>query len=82
MGTETPHQTRFISRSNTPKLMDQVKSALRSRHYSRRTEQAYRNWIKRFIYFHHIRHPKDMGELEINAFLSHLALKEKVSSST
>ncbi|MCF7797240.1 MAG: integron integrase [Candidatus Marinimicrobia bacterium] len=62
--------------------MDQVKSALRSRHYSRRTEQAYRNWIKRFIYFHHIRHPKDMGELEINAFLSHLALKEKVSSST
>ncbi|MCF7840217.1 MAG: integron integrase [Candidatus Marinimicrobia bacterium] len=62
--------------------MDQVKSVLRSRHYSRRTEQAYRNWIKRFIYFHHIRHPKDMGELEINAFLSHLALKEKVSSST
>lgn len=64
------------------RLMDQVRDALRGRHYSRRTEQAYRRWIKRFVYFHKIRHPNEMGEREINAFLTHLALKEKVSSST
>jgi len=65
-----------------PRLMVRVKEALRSRHYSRRTEDAYRNWIKRYIYYHQVRHPVEMGEPEINAFLSHLALEGKVSSST
>jgi integron integrase len=55
---------------------------LRSRHYSRRTEQCYRHWVKRFIFFHHVRHPAEMAESEINAFLTHLAVKEKVSAST
>lgn len=62
--------------------MDRLHLALRSRHYSRRTEQAYCLWVRRFIYFHGVRHPDDMGEQEINAFLTHLAVDEKVSAST
>lgn len=65
-----------------PKLLDQVRRAMRTRHYSHRTEQAYVHWIKRFIFFHSVRHPAEMGQPEINAFLSHLAVKEKVSAST
>ena len=63
-------------------LMSQMRSALRSRHYSRRTEQAYCLWVRRFIRFHGIRHPADMAEPEINAFLTHLAVDEHVSAST
>jgi integron integrase len=65
-----------------PKLLDRLQEALRSRHYSRRTEQTYSHWVKRFIYFHNVRHPMDMAEPEINAYLTHLAVKEKVSAST
>jgi len=63
-------------------LMDQLQQALRSRHYSRRTEQAYSLWVRRFIRFHHVRHPAEMGETEINAFLTHLAVEQHVSAST
>ncbi len=59
-----------------------MREALRSRHYSQRTEQPYCNWVKRFIFFHNVRHPAEMAEPEINAFLTHLAIKEKVSAST
>jgi len=65
-----------------PKLLDLLRQALRSRHYSRRTEQTYCHWVKRFIYFHKVRHPAEMGEPEINAFLTHLAVKERVTAST
>ena len=65
-----------------PKLLDRLREVLRSRHYSRRTEQAYCHWVKRFIFFHHVRHPAGMAEPEINSFLTHLAIKEKVSAST
>ena len=65
-----------------PKLLNQLREALRSRHYSRRTEQAYCLWVKRFIYYHQVRHPAEMAEPEINAFLTHLAVKERVSAST
>jgi len=65
-----------------PKLLDHLREAMRSRHYSRRTEESYCNWVKRFIYFHNIRHPAEMGEPEIDAILTHLAVKEKVSAST
>ena len=65
-----------------PKLLDQVREALRTRHYSRRTEESYCHWVKRFIFFHHVRHPAEMAEPEINAFLTHLAVKEEVSAST
>lgn len=57
-------------------------AALRARHYSPRTAEAYRAWVKRFVYFHGLRHPAEMGEFEINAFLTHLAVNEKVSAST
>src|SRR4030067_187838 len=65
-----------------PKLLDRLREALCSRHYSRRTEQTYCHWVKRFIFFHNKRHPGEMAEPEINAYLTHLAVKEKVSAST
>jgi integron integrase len=66
----------------TPRLMDRMHAELRTRHYSPRTEQAYCNWVKRFLRFHGMRHPADMREAEINAFLTYLAVEAKVSSST
>ena len=68
--------------SSRPRLLGQLREALRSRHYSPRTEQTYCLWAKRFIYFNRLRHPAEMAEPEINAFLTHLAVKEKVSAST
>jgi integron integrase len=65
-----------------PKLLDQVRQATRARHYSKRTEKTYVDWIKRFIYFHGKRHPLEMGEHEINQFLTDLAVSKKVSAST
>lgn len=65
-----------------PKLMDSLRESLRSRHYSRRTEQTYCHWVRRFILFHKVRHPAEMAEPEINTFLTHLAVKEKVRAST
>jgi len=80
--SQPPRQDAPTASPRAPKLMDQLHEAFRSRHYSRRTEQAYCYWVKRFIYFHNIRHPAEMAEPEINAFLTHLAVKEKVSAST
>ncbi len=67
---------------NKPRLLDDVRNVLRVKHYSIRTEEAYTQWIKRFIYFHNKKHPADMGEAEISAFLTHLAVKNNVTSST
>lgn len=64
------------------KLLDTVREEIRRRHYSIRTEKAYVRWIKRFIFFHHKKHPKIMGEKEIETFLTHLAVDRKVASST
>ena len=65
-----------------PKLLDRVRWHLRVKRYSIRTEQAYLMWIRRFIRFHALRHPREMGATEIEAFLSHLANDRNVSSST
>jgi len=65
-----------------PRLLDTVRIALRTRHYSARTEKAYVGWIRRFILFHGKRHPNTMGEPEIGAYLSYLATGAKVSAST
>ena len=65
-----------------PRLLDRMSEALRTRHYSPRTEQVYVLWVKRYIRFHRMRHPKEMGESEVNEFLTHLAVGEKVSAST
>ena len=59
-----------------------LRAALQARHYSRRTEQAYGHWVARFLHFHQVRHPAEMPEPDINRFLTHLALHEKVSAST
>jgi hypothetical protein len=53
-----------------PNLLDEVRQAIRTRHYSFRTEKAYVHWIKRFIFFHNKRHPAEMAEAEIAQFLS------------
>jgi integron integrase len=65
-----------------PKLLDQVRQAIRTRHYSPRTEETYVHWIKRFIFFHNKRHPAEMAEPEIARFLSNLATESHVSAST
>jgi len=65
-----------------PKLMGLLRDTLRSRHHSPRTEEAYCLWVKRYVCFHKLRHPADMGAAEINAFLTHLAIDSKVSAST
>jgi len=65
-----------------PKLLDQVRAAIRTRHYSWRTEQTYVQWSKRFIFFHNKRHPLEMGEREVSQFLSALAVEKHVSAST
>ena len=56
-----------------PKLLDQVRDVIRRKHYSIRTEQAYIDWIKRFIIYHGKRHPGEMAEEEVAEFLTHLA---------
>jgi len=67
---------------NPPRLLDQVRDKLRVKHYSIRTEQTYTDWIKRYIYFHDKRHPKDLGAQDIEAFLTHLAVNGKVAAAT
>ena len=68
--------------SPPPKLLEQLRIHLRTRHYSIRTEQTYIDWARRFILFHGKRHPRDMGAAEVEAFLSYLAVERKVSAST
>ncbi len=65
-----------------PRLLDQVRDALRVRHYSLRTEASYLQWIRRFILYHNKRHPLEMGEQEITGFLTHLAVNKHVAPST
>jgi len=67
---------------NPPKLLDRVRAAIRVRHYSRRTEDAYVNWIRRYILFHGKTHPSAMGAEHVNAFLTHLAVDRDVAAST
>lgn len=75
-----------IARNNNapgkPKLLEQVRIFMRARRYSLRTEQAYLDWMRRFILFHQKRHPREMGEEEIVEFLTHLATKRDVAAST
>ena len=72
-----------IKKSKKPiRLIESMRLALRSRHYSRRTESTYISWVKKFIYFNNLRHPREMGEKEINDYLTFLAVRKKVSSST
>ena len=64
------------------KLLDQVRNALRTKHYAYRTEESYIQWIRRFIWFYNKRHPKEMAEAEVEAFRTHLAVNDNVAAST
>ena len=68
--------------SEEPKLLVRLQNKLRLRHYSIRTEQAYVDWVRRYVRFHHLRHPRDMGAKEVEAFLTHLAVDKRVAAST
>lgn len=65
-----------------PKLLDQMKYVLRKKHYKKRTEESYVGWVRRFICFHKMKHPKDMGVREIEQFLTYLAVERHVAAST
>jgi integron integrase len=65
-----------------PKLLDRMRLAIRTRHYSRRTEEAYLGWVRRFVRFHGMRHPAELPPSSVAAFLSHLANESRVSAST
>jgi integron integrase len=65
-----------------PRLLEKFRQTIEARHYSRRTRTAYESWIRRYIKYHHNRHPKEMGGEEVTAFLTHLATEKKVASST
>ena len=69
-------------KQSAPKLLDQLASAIRVRNYSLRTEQAYAMWIKQYIHFHKLTHPKEMGEEEITQFLNHLSVDRGVAPNT
>jgi Phage integrase, N-terminal SAM-like domain len=75
-------RTASLPVAQKPKLLDQVRAAIRLRHYSLRTEDTYLHWIQRFMLFHGTRHPAEMGEKEIGQFLSALAVDQRVSAST
>lgn len=68
--------------ASAPRLLDRVRDKIRLKHYSLRTEQAYLDWIRRFILHHGKRHPDEMGATEVEAFLTHLAVAGKVAAST
>jgi site-specific recombinase XerD len=71
-----------MEQPSAKKLLDQVRDVLRLKHYAYRTEQAYVDWITRYILFHGKRHPQDMGRAEVQAFLTHLAVEKNVAAST
>jgi integron integrase len=68
--------------SRPPKLLDRLRQQMRAQHYSNRTEEAYSMWVKRYVRFHQLRHPSLLGTAEVNAFLTDLAVNQKVSAST
>jgi integron integrase len=65
-----------------PRLLDQLRDRIRLKHYSIRTEEAYSEWVRRFVLFHGKRHPRDLGHAEVEAFLTHLAVAGRVAAST
>ena len=81
-GFQAPKVVPLTEAGSRPKLLDQVRHAIRTRHYSRRTEQAYVDWIRRYIVFHRVRHPSQMGAAEVSQFLTWLAVERRVSAST
>ena len=69
-------------RARPPGLIQRYREELQARHYARRTVATYEQWLRRFLRFHQLRHPREMGSEEVNAFLTHLAVEGRVSAST
>lgn len=69
-------------KTGEPRFLEQVANASPIQHQAYRTEQSYVSWVKRFILFHNTRHPRDMGPMEVRAFLTHLTVNRRVSAST
>jgi integron integrase len=67
---------------NGPRLLDQVRDRIRLKHYSIRTEQSYVEWVRRFVRFHALRHPRELGQRDVESFLTHLAVEQNVAAST
>src|SRR4030065_2671367 len=65
-----------------PRLLQSLRANLRLRHFSPRTEEAYSGWVRRYVRFHRLRHPADLGEAEVKAFLTHLAVDRQLAPST
>ncbi len=65
-----------------PRLLDSVRNAIQRKHYSPRTEETYVHWIRRFIFFSDLRHPRELGQAEVTAFLNHLARERNVAAAT
>jgi site-specific recombinase XerD len=83
MQRESPDRSSLaVATKGAPKLLDRVRQTIRAKHYSRRTESAYVDWIRRYILFHRKRHPSEMRAAEIAAFLIWLATNRRVSAST
>src|SRR5690348_1001843 len=81
-GTEAPAESEKSPDGGTKRLIARFREAIRSRHYSLRTEQAYWYWIRYFIFFHGRRHPAEMGAAEVTAFLNFLASEREVAAAT
>ncbi len=79
---EAPPLTKPVPPAGPPRLLDRVRCAIRTRHYSHRTEEAYAFWIRRFLAFHGMRHPDQLGSSDVASFLAHLATRRRVSAST
>ena len=81
---QNPPKKKVLDQAQNPpkKLLEQVRDAIRLKHYSYRTEETYVQWIRRYVLFHNKRYPKEMGVLEIEAFLTHLAVEGNVAAST
>ena len=79
---EAPPLAKPVPPAGPPRLLDRVRCAIRTRHYSRHTEEAYAFWIRRFLAFQGMRHPDEMGSSEVASFLAHLATRRRVSAST
>lgn len=82
LGIEQQAVSAMDPSARPPGLIQRYREALQARHYARRTVNSYEQWLRRFLRFHALRHPREMGSGEVNAFLTHLAVEQRVSPST
>src|SRR4026209_1117930 len=81
-GSYSLRQTQPVYAAGAPRLLDQIRDVIRRKHYSLRTEETYVDWVRRYVRFCDLRHPRQCGAPEVEAFLTHLAVEGRVSAST